>query len=108
MNKTWKRCLWQHFGGAIDLFEQVAINWTEPSGEKQLWDERGLPEGSTAFWNISYHSLIGLICIYPVQSRVLSHLIHLIWMNSKLEKSQGYLPGVRYRIIWHMDGNNVR
>lgn len=63
MTDLWRSALWRQFGAAIDTLDNAvcacpATLWTEP-----IWidhSEHPVPDGYTAFWNVTYHTLFWL------------------------------------------------
>jgi hypothetical protein len=60
MKLVWKTSLLTQFGAAIDMLENALNKCPDELWEKALWEDDTMPEGSSAFWNIAYHTLFWL------------------------------------------------
>jgi len=59
MDANWRTSLWQQFGAAIDMLDNVVAACPDELWRVRLWDDVELP-GSAEFWYIAYHTLFWL------------------------------------------------
>ncbi len=57
MDATWRTIVWQQFGAAIDMFDDVLLACPDQLWREPLWPHE--PEFSQ-FWNVAYHALFWL------------------------------------------------
>jgi hypothetical protein len=57
MELFWKTSLFKQFGAAIDMLENALNKCPDELWEKIMWEDDTMPVGSSAFWNIAYHTL---------------------------------------------------
>ena len=55
-----KMSLLRQFEAAIDMLENALDKCPHQLWEKALWEDDTMPPGSSAFWNIAYHTLFWL------------------------------------------------
>jgi hypothetical protein len=60
MESIWKTSLLKQFGAAIDMLENALNECPNELWEMTLWEDDAMPAGSSAFWNIAYHTLFWL------------------------------------------------
>ena len=57
MMSVWKKVLWQQFGASIDMLEAAICNCPDHLWENCLWEDPGMPRGSSAYWYVAYHTI---------------------------------------------------
>ena len=60
MDSIWKTVLWQQFGASIDMLKAAIRNCPDQLWENSLWEDPGMPRGSSAYWYITYHTIFWL------------------------------------------------
>jgi hypothetical protein len=60
MDNTWRTILWQQFGAAIDMLENVLRLCPDELWQERLYNERTLQPEFAEFWYIAYHTLFWL------------------------------------------------
>lgn len=63
MTDLWRTALWRQFGAAIDTLDDAVQSCPDALWNEPIWidhSEHPVPEGYTAFWNITYHTLFWL------------------------------------------------
>ena len=56
MDTFWRIALWQQFGAALDMLENVLVACPETLWQEHLWIEAEGPDYGT-FWEITHHTL---------------------------------------------------
>jgi hypothetical protein len=57
MNTTWRMIIWQQFGAAIDMLDNVLQACPDHLWRESLWDDPTDAPEYTEFWFIVYHTL---------------------------------------------------
>ena len=63
MSDLWRHALWQQFGAAIDTLDNAIQACPDALWNEPIWidySEHPVPDGYTAFWNITHHTLFWL------------------------------------------------
>ena len=60
MNLPWKSFVWEQFGAAIDMLDNVLNTCPDECWRDKIWDDPTDAPEYSEFWHVVYHTLVWL------------------------------------------------